>query len=75
MKILYFVLAVLVVLGFVFFVGMQYGIQKCQNNNTVDNAQQQNNIIHIKEKINEEVITTGTDDIRQRLYQKYTIAD
>ena len=71
----YFIGAILVALGFVFVAGRNNGMQKCQKNVTQNVLQQQSEIIQIKEKVNAEIVASRTDDIRQRLYQKYTIAD
>ena len=71
----YFIGAILVALGFVFVAGRNNGMQKCQKNVTQNVLQQQSEIIQIKEKVNAEIVASRTDDIRQRLHQKYTIAD
>ena len=72
---IYVIGAMLVVFGFVFVSGRNNGMQKCQKNVTQNALQQQSEIIQIKEKINAETVASRTDDIRQRLHQKYTIAD
>jgi hypothetical protein len=55
--------------------GGQNGLQKCQKNNAQNILNEQVDLIQIKEKVNAAVISTGTDDIRRCLQQKYTIAD
>lgn len=72
---LYLILAMLVAIFFVYLAGINAGVQKCQKNSVRDDITQQQNLIQVKEKINAEVISTGTDDIRRCLHQKYTIAD
>ncbi len=59
----------------VYYAGLSNGQQKCQKNVAQNNVQQQMDLIYLKEQINAEVITADTDDIRRRLYEKYTIAD
>ena len=72
---IYLVLAVLTAFLFVYLIGINTGVQKCQKKIMRDDITQQRNLIHVKEKINAEVISTGTDDIRRILREKYTIAD
>ena len=72
---IYWIVATLVAFWFVFWAGGQNGLQKCQKNNAQDILKEQIDLIQIKEKVNAAVISTGTDDIRRSLQQKYTIAD
>lgn len=72
---IYWIVATLVAFLFVFWAGGQNGLQKCKKNNAQNILNEQVNLIQIKEKVNAAVISTGTDDIRRCLQQKYTIAD
>ena len=74
---MYLILAAMaaVLMFCLYYAGFLNGQQKCQKNVAQNNVQQQMDLIYIKEQINAEVITVGTDDIRKRLHEKYTIAD
>ena len=74
---MYLILAAMaaVLMFCLYYAGFLNGQQKCQKNVAQNNVQQQMDLIYIKEQINAEVITAGTDDIRRRLYEAYTIAD
>lgn len=74
---MYLILAAMaaVLMFCLYYAGFLNGQQKCQKNVAQNNVQQQMDLIYIKEQINAEVITAGTDDIRKRLHEKYTIAD
>ena len=74
---MYLILAAMaaVLIFCLYYAGFSNGQQKCQKNVIQNNVQQQMDLIYIKEQINAEVITAGTDDIRRCLQQKYTIAD
>ena len=58
-----------------YYAGFLNGQQKCQKNVAQNNIQMQSEIIKLREVVNAETIHRGTDDIRRRLYEAYTIAD
>ncbi|MBR4892013.1 MAG: hypothetical protein IKZ34_02415 [Alphaproteobacteria bacterium] len=72
---IYFVLAVFAALFFAYLAGISKGVQKCQKDVAYNNVKQQMELIQAKEQVNAETVTVGTGVIRERLYQKYTIAD
>ena len=64
-----------VVLGAAYWAGgraMRYG---CEMQSVQGAVQQQSEIFNIQEKVNEEIIRRGADDVRRVLRQKYTIAE
>lgn len=71
----YFLLAGLLVLLFVFFIGRYTGVQQCLLKNQQNITQQQIDIIKIQRDVNAEAFNRGVGDIRDVLRQKYTIAD
>ncbi len=67
------------VLFFAYVVGVRQGKTQCKGDVALSAGQEMlreyNKNLESREKINEKVITTGLDDIRNFLRQKYTIAD
>ena len=74
---MYLILAAMaaVLMFCLYYAGFLNGRQKCQRIAAQNNIQMQSEIIKLREVVNAEVISAGTDDIRKRLHEKYTIAD
>ena len=71
----YFLLAGLLVLLFVFFIGRYTGVQQCLLKNQQNITQQQIDIIKIQRDVNAETFNHSTNYIRDCLRKKYTIAE
>ena len=65
----------LIIMLCIYFFGIYAGYQKCKTKITVQTHNQQSEIIEIQRKVNAETFNSGLDDIRDVLYQKYTIKD
>ena len=74
---MYLILAAMtaVLMFCVYYAGILNGQQKCQRIVAQNNIQMQSEIIKLREVVNAETVHRGTDDIRRRLYEAYTIAD
>ena len=74
---MYLILAAMtaVLMFCVYYAGILNGRQKCQMIAAQNNIQMQSEIIKLREVVNAETVHRGTDDIRRRLYEAYTIAD
>ena len=74
---MYLILAAMtaVLMFCVYYAGFSNGQQKCQKITAQNNIQMQSEIIKLREVVNAETVHRGTDDIRRRLYEAYTIAD
>ena len=74
---MYLILAAMtaVLMFCLYYAGFLNGQQKCQRIATQNNIQMQSEIIKLREVVNAETVHRGTDDIRRRLYEAYTIAD
>lgn len=76
MKFYMLVFGVLLVVVFVIYMaGVHNGNEKCRNNVADNVLQQHKDMIYLEEKINAETLHTATDDIRDILREKYTIAE
>lgn len=64
-----------VVLGAAYWAGGRAMRHGSEINTAQGVVQQQSEIFNIQEKVNEEVIHCGTDDVRRILRQRYTIAE
>lgn len=74
---MYLILAAMtaVLMFCLYYAGFLNGQQKCQRIAAQNNIQMQSEIIKLREVVNAETVHRGTDDIRRRLYEAYTIAD
>jgi sensor domain CHASE-containing protein len=74
---MYLILAAMtaVLMFCLYYAGFLNGHQKCQRIAAQNNIQMQSEIIKLREVVNAETVHRGTDDIRRRLYEAYTIAD
>ncbi len=76
---LYLYIFLFVVLFFAYVIGVRQGKTQCRGDVALSAGQEMlqeyNKNLESMEKINEKVISTGVDDIRNFLHQKYTIAD
>ncbi len=58
-----------------YFVGVQYGLGKCQERTSKNEMQQQTQIMTIQGGVHAETVKTTVGDIRRVLREKYTIAE
>ncbi len=72
---IYFIILVLCGVVFIYVSGMHAGYERANRILSENNTEKQNNIIKIQEKINAETVNNHTDDIRNFLRVRYTIAD
>lgn len=74
---MYLILAAMaaVLMFCLYYAGFLNGQQKYQRIAAQNNIQMQSEIIKLREVVNAETVHRGTDDIRRRLYEAYTIAD
>jgi hypothetical protein len=72
---LYLIGFAVVLVVMVYLAGMHAGYERANRILSENNTEKQNNIIKIQEKINAETVNNHTDDIRNFLRVRYTIAD
>lgn len=75
MKFIYFFIFSLAVLLIVFFTGVQVGQGRVVKKMFEHEIKNQMQIFKIQENVNAETFNRGTDDIRNSLRKKYSIAD
>lgn len=65
----------LIIMLCIYIFGIYAGYQKCNAKMVFQTHNQQSQVIEIQRKVNAETFNSGLDDIRDVLYQKYTIKD